>query len=208
VALIAQEPGILVSGSHAIGDEVQAVVHVLPIGNETGHVLVDGDVGIRVHRTPYVGKIPSAVVIRVPEVRQIERSRRGHDKEIADPGPVIDIPVGGTREEQAVVTIRPRIVILAGRAGVQHPGCAVGVDLKDRHVRVGVGPVVDANPIARLEHRIDSTIQPDPRLTSLLNLDVGDERVQAISTAGWLHYIGPQAYIGTQDRREYAHHGD
>ncbi len=46
VALIAQEPGILVSAPHIVGDEIEAVVHVFPIGDEPGHVIVHGDVGI------------------------------------------------------------------------------------------------------------------------------------------------------------------
>ena len=65
-------------------------------------------------------------------------------------------------------------MILGRRTRVQHPRRTVGVDLKDRHICVGRGPVVDANAVTRLQHRIRPTVQPDPGLRDLLRVDVGD----------------------------------
>ena len=50
MALIAEEPGILVSAPDTVGNVIQPVIHVFPIGNKSSHVIIHGDVGIRIHR--------------------------------------------------------------------------------------------------------------------------------------------------------------
>jgi hypothetical protein len=119
VTLIAEKPRIVVRAPDLIGHEVEPVVLVLPTGNEACHIFVDRDIWIRVDGAPNRRKIPSATVVRVPEVRKIERCGRRHDKEVSDARTIVDVPVRGTWEEEPVVALAPRVVILRRRGRVQ-----------------------------------------------------------------------------------------
>ena len=164
VAVVAEEPGILVPPIHVVLREVQGVGPRLPIRNEGGHEVVHGKIRVLIDPPADGLQIPSAAHPGVAEGREVHGPPGRHDEEVPHAGVVVDVPVGGAGEAKTVRPIPSNVVVLTGNPGVEEPDDSVGVDMEDRHIGVRRGPVVYAGPIAPVEDVPSPSLDPDPGL--------------------------------------------
>jgi hypothetical protein len=162
VAVVTEEPRVFETPVNVVCGEIQAVRNVLPLWDQRGHVIVHSQIGIAIHLATQIAQVPGPCMPGWSKLREIEGYRGGNDEEVAHPGIVVHIPVGGTRKEDAVVATAPGEVILPGGGGEDHPRCTIGVDLEDRDEGALGNPIVDPCSLSPLQHRFLATIQPDP----------------------------------------------
>jgi hypothetical protein len=75
MAVVTKESRIVVVPLDMVGGEVQAIAHVLPLGDQSRHIVVHGQVRVTVHLASHQAEVPSTSVVRVVEVSEIERLR-------------------------------------------------------------------------------------------------------------------------------------
>jgi hypothetical protein len=190
VTVVAHEPGIVVPLLDIVCGKIETVGHVLPVRDESRHIIVHGQVGIPIYLASDVAQVPTPIVMGVAEVGEAERLGGGDNEEISHSRVFIHVPVGGTRKEHPIVPLRPCIVVLLGRVGKYEPCGSVGVDVEYRDEGVLRGPVIDSNALPALEDGFLPPIQPHPGFDGvfLVLLGIGGNPV------------GPQA--GQQSRRQ------
>src|SRR5438874_1020839 len=146
VAVVAQEPGIVVVPLDVVGCEVVVPVAV-PRRHDTLRQVRDCHVGIAVH---------AAVADRaiVPMVMILERIvhegvARDDGEDVAHAGGVVDVKgVARVAARYFVVAVAAREVVLPRLAREQHAHPAVGVDAQDGDVGVLLGAKVHAHALA------------------------------------------------------------
>jgi hypothetical protein len=164
MAVVAEEPGIVVASLHVIGGEIEAVSDVFPIRYEGSDIVIHGQVGVPVDVLSKPAQVPPASVSGILEIPEVEGFRRGHDEEVADARVVPDVPVRGPGEENPIVPPCPCIVVLVGRGREHHSHVPVRVDVENGDEgRLGHS-VVDPCPLTPLEDRFSSPVQPDTGL--------------------------------------------
>jgi hypothetical protein len=119
MAVVAQEPGVVVPLTHVVRDEVEAVRYGFPIRDQLGHVVVHGDVRILVYRSADLSEVPAPVVPCVVEGTEVEGLGRGDDEEVPFSRILVHEPIGRLGKQQPVVASAPDEVILVGRTRVQ-----------------------------------------------------------------------------------------
>jgi hypothetical protein len=73
VAVVAHEARILVALLHIVAGEIQAISHILPIWNQSRHVVVHGQVGVSVDLPSHEAQVPAAIVMGITKVGKVER---------------------------------------------------------------------------------------------------------------------------------------
>jgi hypothetical protein len=163
VAVVAEEPRVRVRVADVVRDEVQRVRRVLPIRDELGDVVVDGDVGILVDHPADGIQIPT--VLRIErECREVETLPGSDHEEVAHPRIFVDTPDGRTREDETVVDAALKALLHRRVLRVDQRDLPVRVDPEDRRVGVLGRLVVDADRLAPPQNGLGAPVQPYPGL--------------------------------------------
>ncbi len=160
VAVVTHEPRKLMAAFDAVLGVVEAVVAVLPVGDERCHVVVHGQIRVGVDFTPDPRQIPVAIVPRVGDLREIHGRGRREDEEVSHAGLVIHIPVLRAAKPDSVVPPATHVVGLAWISGKHELRLPIGVYVKDRDVGVLGGSIVEAYPVAGVEERVFAPVEP------------------------------------------------
>ncbi len=164
MAVVTEEARIRVRRADGVGDEVERVGHLLPVGHDLGNVIVDGDVRIGVDGLADAAQVPPVPLV-VGEPREVERLGRRHDEEVSDARIVLDPPGGRVREEEPIVTAAAHDVRCVGVQGEKQGDPSVGVDPKDRGEGILTRAVIDPHVLPAPEHRLlSAAVEPDPGL--------------------------------------------
>jgi hypothetical protein len=75
VAIVAEEPGVIVGLAHVIAREVEAVGRDVPVGDQGGHVVVHGLVRVRIDLSSHPTEVPATVVVGVREAAEVQGLR-------------------------------------------------------------------------------------------------------------------------------------
>ena len=145
-----------------IGGEVQSISHVLPVGDQSRHVIVHGQVGIPVHLPSHMTQIPPPGEVGIPEVPEIKGFRGCDDEEISHPRIIIHEPIGRSWEKDPVIPSTSGVMVFLRRGRKHHPDRTVGVNVEDPNEGALGNPVVDPGPLTSLKNRLIASIQPNP----------------------------------------------
>src|SRR5713101_1391867 len=146
VAIVAQEPGIVVMLLHVVRRNI-----VIPITVTIGHDALRqvGESDVRIAPDPSVGDQPIIPVVPALDAVVHERVGRGHGEQVADTRIVIDVEgVAVVSALHLVVATTAGEVVLPRLARKQHAHPAVGVDAQDRHEGIPIGAEVSADALA------------------------------------------------------------
>src|SRR6266853_1250860 len=146
VAVVAQEPGIVVMLLHVVRRNIVIPI-IVTVGHDTLRQVGEGDV--RIATDPSVGDQP--IIPMVPALNAVvhERVGRGHGEQVTDTRIVIDVEgVAVVSALHLVVATTAGEVVLPRLARKQHAHPAVGVDAQDRHEGIPIGAEVSADALA------------------------------------------------------------
>src|SRR5256884_457209 len=146
VAVVAQEPGIVVMLLHVVRRDIVIPIAVT-IGDDALGLVGEGDV--RIAADPSVGDQSIIPVVSALDPVVHERVGRGHGEQVADPRIVIDVEgVAVVSALHLVVATTTGEVVLPRLPWKQDAHPAVGVDAQDRHERVPIGAEVSTDALA------------------------------------------------------------
>jgi hypothetical protein len=78
--------------AHAVLDEVQRIRSDLPVGDERGHVGVDGNIRVLIDRLSDAAQIPPILVGHEVQTRKVQWLLSGDDEVVAHPRILADDP--------------------------------------------------------------------------------------------------------------------
>jgi hypothetical protein len=93
VAVVAEKPRIVVVAVHLVFGEVQAIGNVLPVRDQSRHIVVHGKIRIPIDLAASLGQIPSPRIVGVSKLPKVEGFRRRQNEEVPHPRIVVHEPV-------------------------------------------------------------------------------------------------------------------
>src|SRR6058998_835022 len=158
VAVVAQEPRVIVVLLHVVGDDV-----VVPVGVAVRDDVL-GDIGerdVRIAAHPPIRDEAVVPVIFSFDGVVYERVGRRDGEDVADPRVVVDVERVPRRPVlHFIVATAAREVVVPRLARIQDAHPTVGVDAQDGHVGVLLGAETDLRRLA-VGVRIIATVGPD-----------------------------------------------
>jgi len=146
VAVVAQEPGIVVVLLHVIRRDV-----VIPITVAVGHdaLCQVGEGDVRIAAYPPVGDQPIIPVVLALDAVVLERVGGGDGKQVADTRIIIDGEgVAVVSALHLVVATAAGEIVLPRLARKQHAHAAVGIDAQDGYKGIPIGAEMHTDGLA------------------------------------------------------------
>ncbi|MDH3272793.1 MAG: hypothetical protein OEN56_15750 [Gemmatimonadota bacterium] len=168
MAVVAEEARVLVILTDAVFQKIERVGGVLPEGEKRGHVVVDCDVRVLVHRLGHAAQVPALLGV-VAEAGVVQRYWRCDHEEVADARVFINAPPGRVAEDEAVVATTCDEVVSVRMLREHERDPAIGINPEDRRERVCGGSVIHPDLVAWFYDRLVAPIEPDARLERIFD---------------------------------------